>query len=109
LKKPWLFSALDFRKSIIVRFRSHDNVLLAVLGNILHKRGGKRCRQVSASHGRRRPKLAGRWAKRREDTVSPKGFTALVFTLTLTAQNETDDGIAEVLERVRFDRETNLC
>ena len=31
------------------------------------------------------------------------------FTLTLTAQNETDDGIAEVLERVRFDRETNLC
>lgn len=32
-----------------------------------------------------------------------------LFTLTLTAQNETDDGIAEVLERVRFDRETNLC
>lgn len=31
------------------------------------------------------------------------------FTLTLTAQDETDDGIAEVLERVRFDRETNLC
>lgn len=31
------------------------------------------------------------------------------FTLTLTAQNETDDGIAEVLERLRFDRETNLC
>lgn len=31
------------------------------------------------------------------------------FTLTLTAQNETDDGIAEVLERLRFDRKTNLC
>ena len=31
------------------------------------------------------------------------------FTLTLTAQDETDDGIAEVLKRVRFDRETNLC
>ena len=38
-----------------------------------------------------------------------RGFLALVFTLTLTAQNETDDGIAEVLERVRFDRETDLC
>lgn len=32
-----------------------------------------------------------------------------LFTLTLTAQDETDDGIAEVLKRVRFDRETNLC
>ena len=70
------FPLSDFHKSIIVRFRSHDNVLLAVLGNILHKRGGKRCRQVSASHGRRRPKLAEafqrpvrRWAKRRKDTV----------------------------------------
>ena len=28
---------------------------------------------------------------------------------TLTAQNETDDGIAEALERVRFDREADLC
>ena len=76
VEEAMAFSALDFRKSIIVRFRSHDNVLLAVLGNILHKRGGKRCRQVSASHGRRRPKLVEafqrpvrRWAKRRQDAV----------------------------------------
>lgn len=36
-------------------------------------------------------------------------YSFVFFILTLTAQNETDDGIAEVLERVRFDRETNLC
>lgn len=36
-------------------------------------------------------------------------YSFVFFTLTLTAQNKTDDGIAEVLERLRFDRETNLC
>lgn len=36
-------------------------------------------------------------------------YSFVFFTLTLTAQNETDGGIAEVLERLRFDRETNLC
>jgi len=40
---------------------------------------------------------------------SQKALQLWFFILTLTAQNETDDGIAEVLERVRFDRETNLC
>ena len=38
-----------------------------------------------------------------------EAFQLWFFTLTLTAQNETDDGIAEVLDMVRFDRETNLC
>ena len=36
-------------------------------------------------------------------------YSFVFFILTLTAQNGTDDGIAEVLERLRFDRETNLC
>lgn len=36
-------------------------------------------------------------------------YSFVFFILTLTAQNGTDDGIAEMLERVRFDRETNLC
>ena len=40
---------------------------------------------------------------------SQKAFQLWFFILTLTAQNETDDGIAEVLERVRFDREADLC
>lgn len=36
-------------------------------------------------------------------------YSFVFFILTLTVQNGTDDGIAEMLERVRFDRETNLC
>lgn len=36
-------------------------------------------------------------------------YSFVFFILTLTAQNGTDDGIAEMLERVRFDRETDLC
>ena len=53
--------------------------------------------------------LPGAEPSERKTLFSQKALQLWFFTLTLTAQNETDDGIAEVLERVRFDRETDLC